>query len=178
MPTTAQLLDETLHKEWGPGTFANTSLERVEKLLKPEYLKAHLIKGVFDKLKPLSEYGINKIRFAHIDADIYEGYRDALEKITPVVQAGTVIIFDEYCAPSDFRYQNMRYHGSKAIDEWVKETGFNLHLIRFKWTCGLCVIVDERYLKRYGSYIELLRNDNMLQTFIDLLRQIASRLNI
>ena len=178
MPTTTQPLNETLDREWGPGTFANTSLERVKKLLKREHLEARLIKGVFSEFKPLSEYGINKIRFAHIDADIYEGYRDALKKITPFVQVGTVIIFDEYCAPSDFRYQNMRYHGPKAIDEWVKETGFNLHLIRFEWTCGLCVIVDEQYLRRYGSYIESLRNDNMVQTFMDLLRQISARLNI
>lgn len=175
MPDTVQPLGGMLEKEWGHGTFTDTSFGGVQQRLNGAGVRARLIPGEFAKLPPLSTYSIEKIRFAHIDADIYEGYRDALKKITPYVQMGTVMIFDEYCAPSDHRYQDVRFHGAKAIDEWVKETGLNLHLIRFKWTCGLCVIVDEGYLKKHGAFIERLRNDNVVQSGMDFVKQIVAR---
>lgn len=178
MPPTKVPLTQSLGKSWAKGTFSDTSFDFVKKRLKKERLKATLVKGVFSKLKPLSSYGISKIRFANIDADIYEGYRDALELITPYIQIGTVILFDECIAPSDYRYQGIKLHATRAIQEWEKKTSLNLHLIRFKWTNGLCVVVDEKYLKKHGSFIESLRNDNIAQSLMDILHQFSQRLGI
>lgn len=175
LPKTKKPLAEDLIMDYRKGMFADTSIEYVKGILLKQGLQARLIKGRFDKLKNLSEYGIKKIRFAHIDADIYEGYRDALNKMTPYLQVGTTILMDEYCAPSDYRYQSIRFHGPKAINEWMKKTGINLHLIRFDWTCGLLVVVDEKYLKKYGSFLESLRNDNIIQSLTDFIAQLSHK---
>lgn len=175
MPKTNKPLTGDLVTDYRKGMFADTSIEYVKEQLEKERLQANLIKGRFDQLKDLSKYGIKKIRFVHIDADIYEGYKDALNKITPYLQVGTVIIMDEYCAPSDYRYQGIRLHGTKALNEWLIKTGFNLHLIRFEWTCGLFVIVDENYLKKYGNFLESLRNDNLVQSLTDLIVQLSHK---
>lgn len=176
LPKTSKPLTKDLVADYKEGMFADTSIEYVKEQLKKDGLRANLIKGRFDQLKDLSAYKIKKIRFAHIDADIYEGYRDSLNKMTPYLQVGTVILIDEYCAPSDYRYQGVRFHGTKAISEWVEKTGINLHLIRFDWTCGLLVIVDEKYLKKYGSFLESLRNDNLIQSLADLLAQFVHKI--
>lgn len=175
LPKTGQPLTGDLTVDYKEGMFSQTSIKYVKEQLKKERLQANLIKGRFDQLKDLSKYGIKKIRCVHIDADIYEGYKDALDKITSYVQVGTIIIMDEYCAPSDYRYQGIRLHGPKALNEWLVKTGFNLHLIRFDWTCGLLVIVDEKYLKRYGNYLESLRNDNIIQSLTDLMAQLSRK---
>lgn len=176
MPKTNKLLTGDLIRDYREGMFSDTGIEYVESQLKKERLQASLVKGRFDKLKNLSKYGVKKIRFVHIDADIYEGYRDALDKIIPYLQVGTVILMDEYCAPSDYRYQGIRFHGPKALNEWLEKTNINLHLIRFDWTCGLFVVVDEKYLRRYGSYIESLRNDNIAQSLTDLIAQLSFKI--
>src|SRR5258708_7334491 len=155
MPPTDVPLVRELAVEWGTGTFNDTSLEAVQARLEQAGVKATLVKGVFSTLKPLAEYGVGKVRVAHIDADIYEGYRDALRLLTPHVNVGTVIMFDESIPPSDHRYQGVRVHGKRAVEEWEQATGFNLHLIRFASTVALCVSVDESYLLRHDALIDL-----------------------
>lgn len=176
LPKTRKALTGNLIADYKEGMFSDTSREYVIRKLEQEGLKAKLIQSRFDELKNLSSYGIKKIKFVHIDADIYEGYRDALKAITPYLQIGTVLIMDEYCSPSDYRYQGIRFHGQKAINEWVEKTGINIHLIRFEWTCGLFVIVDEGYLKKYGSFIESLRNDNIIESAKDLIAQLVHKI--
>ncbi len=161
MPPTKSELRDSLAQDWVQGTFGDTSLEAVQRRLQQEGTKAKLVKGVFAELRPLSEYGIDKVRFAHIDADIYEGYRDALRLLTPHLQIGSVLLFDESVPPTDARYQSIRNHGQHAVREWEQRTGFNLHVIRFEWTVALCVLVDDGYLRRYAERIECLRKDTV-----------------
>jgi hypothetical protein len=161
MPETQVPLLGNLSKDWAAGTFSDTSIEHVQRVLKANGVEATLIKGVFAKLPSLEKYGIRKIRFAYLDADIYEGYRDALRLLTPHVGPGTVLVFDESLPPSDHRYQGIRFHGKQALEEWERETEFNLHLINFYSTSALYVIVDEEYLRRYTRIIIRLKRDTL-----------------
>jgi len=175
MPPTNVPLESGCATDWASGTFADTSLENVQQRLQNEGIQANLTKGIFADLRPLDEYGIDKIRFAHIDADIYEGYRDALRLITPHVQIGTVILFDESIPSTDYRYQGVRFHGKRAVEEWENATGLNLHLIRFEWTVALCVIVDESYLKQYAPAIVRLRRNTLREAAKDVARTAFGR---
>ena len=175
MPPTKSELASALAQDWVRGTFGDTSLEAVQRRLQQEGSKAKLLKGIFAELLPLSEYGIDKVRFAHVDADIYEGYRDALRLLTPHLQIGSVLLFDESVPPTDARYQSIRNHGQHAVREWEQRTGFNLHLIRFEWTVALCVLVDDEYLRRHTELIERLRKDTTVESLRNLGRNIFGK---
>jgi len=175
MPATRVALDSALASDWAENTFFDTSLEGVRQQLKSEGVAAELVKGVFGTLKPLSGYGIDKVRFVHLDADIYEGYRDALCLLTPHLQVGTVILFDESIPPTDYRYQGVRFHGQRAVREWENETNLNLHLIRFDWTVELYVIVNEDYLKEYALAIKQLRRDSVVESMKNIAKTFLGR---
>jgi hypothetical protein len=168
IPASEKPLVNKLASVFAEGQFADTSLDFVQKRV-PEAL---LVQGVFADVKPLAEYGIEKLRLVHLDGDIYEGYRDALALITPCVQVGTVILGDEPIPPTHWSRTSVREHGQRAIREWEDATGFNLHLIRFEWTVGLYVIVDEDYLRRHWRVIDRLRRDTIRES----LQLIANRL--
>ena len=164
MPLTNVPLAGKHVKGWAEGSFGNTSLQLVQRKLQSENVPAKLFKGVFSELSDLSNYGIQKIAFAHLDADIYEGYKDALALMTPYFQVGSILLFDENKCPSDHLQQDIRDHGKKAVEEWERLSGFNLHLIRFEGTVTLNVIVDEDYLKQYAKIIETLRRDTVFES--------------
>jgi len=58
MPPTSVPLQNGCSTDWASGTFADTSLEGVERRLSDEGVQAKLVKGIFTDLKPLGEYGI------------------------------------------------------------------------------------------------------------------------
>jgi hypothetical protein len=55
-----------------------------------------------------------KVAFMHIDCDLYSSTVDILENLADGIQAGTVIVFDEY-----FNYPNWERHEFKAWKEFV-----------------------------------------------------------
>ena len=73
--------------------------------------RIRLVKGWFDKTLPLYE---GRIALLHLDCDLYESYKLALETLYPRVEAGGVIMFDEY---GDERWPG----ASKAIDEFFRD---------------------------------------------------------
>lgn len=175
MPFSNEPMKDALAEFWAKGTFGDTSLETVQARLLREGVEARLVQGVFSQLYPLKEYGIHRVRFAHIDADIYEGYRDALQLITPHVQVGSILLFDENVPPNEWRYQSVREHGQRAVREWEQKTGFNLHVIRFEWTASLCVLVDEEYLKAHWRIIDRLRKDSIKQSLENVAKIILGK---
>lgn len=75
------------------------------------------VKGYFaDTLNSTTrlELGIERVAVAHIDSDLCESARLALEFITPALQNGTVIVFDEW-----FAYRGYPDQGEqRAFREW------------------------------------------------------------
>lgn len=137
MPKTSVTLHDNCAEIWRPGGYADTSMEAVQKRV-PE---AHLIKGNFNTLPALITYGIDRVRFARLDCDLYESYRDALRLLSPSLWYGTVLLFDEAVAPNDSRYHDsVRDSGERAVREWRKESGFPFRVIHDEWTERLAVI--------------------------------------
>lgn len=176
MPPTSVPLAGSLVSGWAPGTFADTSVEAVEARLRAAGVGATLVKGVFADVPPLERLGIGTVRFLHLDADIYEGYRDALRLVTPHVRTGTVLLFDEAMPPAEPGFESVRAHGRRAVDEWERATGVTLHLIRAEWTAGLYVIVDAAYLGRYAPTIARIRRDSARDLVAAARRSLRRRL--
>lgn len=137
MPVTEVVFTNEHKIDWCPGAYGDTSIHQVQRRVPG----AVLVQGVFADLAPLSAYGISKVRFARIDCDIYEGYRDALRLLTPCISPGTMLLFDEAVAPDDVRYHDsIRDSGERAVQEWKDRTGFRLKTLNSKWTECLTVV--------------------------------------
>ena len=101
----------------GEGFWANPS-ETVLRVLKdgriPEekiLSRVRLIKGLFHDTLPAYE---GRIALLHLDCDLYDSYRTALENLYVKVVPGGIIMFDEYDDP--------RWPGAKpAVDEFFAD---------------------------------------------------------
>jgi len=175
IPASDVPLEHFLAERWAAGCFADTSVEAVRAVLASEGAEATLVPAPFSDLRPLSEYGVDRVMLAHIDADLYESYRDALELLTPHLQVGSILLFDESVPPTDWHSVSVRQHGQQAVREWEEKTGINLHLIRFEWTVGLCVVVDEEYLRRHWRVIDDLRKDTIRESLKNIAKKLAGR---
>lgn len=137
MPPTEVIFHDNNAEVWRPGGYADTGVD----LVQARVPAAHLIKGVFATLPPLFHFGIDQVRFARLDCDIYEGYRDALKLLTPCLSYGSVLLFDEGVAPDDPRYHDgIRDSGERAIQEWKKESGMPLRVLHTRWSECLTVV--------------------------------------
>lgn len=104
---------------WKPGTFEIAPEEffrRVEGAGVPDE-KLLAVKGFFhETLVPeMREHiGLDRVAVVHIDSDLYESARLALEFVTPALQNGTAILFDEW-----FAYRGHPDQGEQlAFREW------------------------------------------------------------
>jgi O-methyltransferase len=68
------------------------------------------------------KYGLQSARIIHIDCDLYESAKVVLDFVTPAIQEGTIIIFDDW----------FQFHGNpdlgeaRAFREWLdKNQQFN-----------------------------------------------------
>lgn len=79
------------------GDFANTSAERVARLLAPHpFVRLHVgfIPDTFAGLD------IERVAWAHVDVDIYQSIRNCIDYIYPRLVPGGFLIFDDYGFPS------------------------------------------------------------------------------
>lgn len=77
----------------------------------------------------------------HLDCDLYESTREALDFIADLMQLGTILIFDDF-----FRYRGSEKHGQYlAFEEWKKRNSYLSfrELSRFKGAVSfICSNVD------------------------------------
>lgn len=92
------------------------SLEEFKKII-PISDKIHIYKGWFKDLKLKLK---NKAKLIYIDCDLYESTVDVLNFCIPLIQDGTIIIFDDwYCFNADSNKGEQ-----KAFREWLEKTQF------------------------------------------------------
>lgn len=68
--------------------------------------------------------GSVKASYLHIDCDLYAGARDTLMYLSPLIQSGTVLVFDEL-----INYPTYAEHEIKALWEWLVSTGLHVRVI-------------------------------------------------
>jgi hypothetical protein len=66
------------------------------------------------------------IAFIHIDCDLYSSTVDILTGLADRLQAGTVILFDEY-----FNYPGWRQHEFQAWQEFVASRGITYEYVAY-----------------------------------------------
>lgn len=76
-----------------------------------------LVKGWFSEMLP--KYAGPSIALLHIDADLYDSYKCALENLWPKLAVGGVAAFDEYQEPE--KWPGVK----KAVDEYFKSYSGN-----------------------------------------------------
>ncbi|MBO3760042.1 TylF/MycF/NovP-related O-methyltransferase [Ciceribacter sp. L1K22] len=146
------------HEQWKTGSMA-VSVDQFREVLghydAKEGRDFHTVQGFFDKTlvghKP-EEYGLNAAAFVHVDCDLYSSTVPVLEFITPLLQPGTVLSFDDwYCENADPRRGEQR-----AFNEWRKKSGKKFRLDpyhQFGWH-GMSFIVNPAsppsFLKSFG----------------------------
>jgi len=64
---------------------------------------------------------IGRVSLAHLDADLYESTRVALDWLTPLVGAGTLLLFDEFGGEDPAE--------ARALREWCQATGVRAVLL-------------------------------------------------
>lgn len=106
---------EGLPEAWRAGFPAGTF--DVEAL--PDVPGAELVVGWFDATLPgfLAAHP-GPVTFLHLDADLYSSTRIVLDLVGQRLQAGSVVVFDEY-----FNYPGWEAHEHRAWLEYVARTG-------------------------------------------------------
>jgi len=135
----------------------NFSLEEFKKNLRKKGVKLNkvqILKGWFEKT--LNSENIKKLdlcsaRIVNIDCDMYNSIKKVLEFIVPLINDGTVLLFDDwYCFRAD-----PTKGGQAAVQEWLQKNK-NICLVKYKdyGTFGQSFIVYKGIeLKSYVSRI-------------------------
>jgi hypothetical protein len=99
---------------------------RMERLPKVR-VNVELVKGWFSETLPefLKEHA-GAALFLHIDCDLYSSTRDVFEQLEPRIDAGTVIVFDEY-----FNYPGWKEGEHKAFMEFIERTGHEYEFLGY-----------------------------------------------
>lgn len=93
LPTTITELDG----DWKPGTFSDTSVELLMRLMAP-YSFATIVPGFFAECFP--QYPALTLSFCHVDSDLEVSVRECCEYVVPRLSPGGIIVFDDYGFPS------------------------------------------------------------------------------
>jgi len=117
-----ELKGKDKHVQWFKGQF-NCSLENVQKKLKFFGVKKHdvnLVKGYYEQTltETLSkELGNKKLRLLHIDCDLFDSTKVALNFSKKFLQEGSLILFDDY-----YLFSGSSEKGERgAFEEFLKE---------------------------------------------------------
>jgi len=80
-------------------------------------MRFKLYQGVFSDISDETINGLQPAAIVNIDADLYGSARDALEKVGPKLQQGTILLMDDYNCFSSSRTKGER----RALLEFCKK---------------------------------------------------------
>ena len=109
--------------------------------------KVGVVAGLFchslkDAEEVIREQGIKLTAFINVDCDLYESTVDVLKFITPLVQTGTVLFFDDWY----FTGGDMQRGEARATGEWLKA---NPHITLVDW--GDVAVMGKMFLVQVGG---------------------------
>jgi O-methyltransferase len=107
------------------GHFKETDIEFVKEFVGNKE-KVHIYQGIFPGSGDVLVG--KKIAIAHIDVDMYQSYKEALEFIYPLMSKGGIIIFDDYKVESC-------QGATLAVDEFLSDKPEKIQL--YKWQCHI-----------------------------------------
>ena len=82
----------------------------------PSIAGVTFVKGYFENtLTPQLRSQIQRVAFAHLDADLYSSTQTVLNWLTPMLGTGSLLLFDEYIGAD--------YAERRAFDEWRESSG-------------------------------------------------------
>lgn len=92
-------------------------------ILKAVKQEATIVKGFYENTLRKQYLGLSKAAIVHIDCDLYESTKLVLEFIKPLLQEGTVLLFDDYYCfksnPDKGEALALRESGI-VVTEWLK----------------------------------------------------------
>jgi hypothetical protein len=88
----------------------------------PRIRGVDIVKGYFDKtLTPEFSKQVGKVALAHLDADLYSSTLCALRFLTPLLDTGSILVFDEFLGGGEAE--------SRAFHDWVCEAAIQPLLV-------------------------------------------------
>jgi len=117
---------EGLPEDWKPGEPKGSYSTHGRVPQMPSHVQLH--RGWFaDTLPGFVATQQEKLRFAHVDCDLYSSTCTVLEGLRPLFQVGTVLLFDEYLGFEDYEQ-----HEFRAWHEFVQRHGIQYEYIGFE----------------------------------------------
>ncbi len=100
-----------LPESWGP--FKKGAMSNENKPPEIKDLRCHFYQGLFQTTLPkfLKNYQSDKKKIIHIDVDLYSAALFVLTTLSPYLNKGDIILFDEF---------NVPLHEYKAFKEWTE----------------------------------------------------------
>ena len=109
-------LPEKWRDEFGPGSFAFPV---------PNIDNAEIVEGWFDEILPDYDFGaLGHIGLVHLDADLFSSTATALEHAGPFLEAGTMLVFDEFHS-----YEGCEQHEQRAFAEFLDYSGYDYRVL-------------------------------------------------
>ena len=99
-----------------PEKFENLGVGAFKQQSPPKIHGVEIVVGYFeDSLTSALRKKIGKVSFVHFDADLYSSTLCCLNWITPLLQPGTLLLFDEFYSEKESE--------KRALEEWSKSHG-------------------------------------------------------
>ena len=117
---------EGIPEDWKPGEPKGSYSTEGRIPAMPDHVTLH--RGWFeDTLPGFVATQQEKLRFVHVDCDLYSSTRTVLEGLRPLFQVGTVLLFDEYLG-----FEGYEQHEFRAWQEFTARHGIRYEYVAFE----------------------------------------------
>jgi len=115
---------EGIPEDWKPGEPRGSYSTGGRVPVMPAHVQLH--RGWFEDTLPAFAAKAGKLRFVHVDCDLYSSTRTVLDNLRPLLQPGTVLLFDEFLG-----FDGFEQHEFRAWHEFAER-----HEIEYDYTCA------------------------------------------